>query len=198
MPTGKPMALSKPSRVIPKFYVVSIRKLVYMTMLTTGLYVFYWFYRNWAAYRYSTGNYVNPILRSVFPVLFVYSLVSRIDQALKDSRVHYNWSPRLVGMGMWLVLVLCLGSGLLAPLPTGEPKHDALVEIRLTIEAILQLAGMLWVMCRIQLAINVLEGDPRGEANSRSTRAGNGWMMFGVTLWMFIVMGLALNLSIAF
>lgn len=182
----------------PLFYVISIRKLIYMTLLTTGLYAFYWFYRNWATYRSATGDDVSPVLRSILPVFFVFPLLRRVDQSLEHSRSQYDWSPRLLGVAMWLIMVVSVGSGLLTPLPIGDLKHDALINLRGMIEVILQLVASLWVMCRIQLAINVVECDPRGESNSRSTRANNGWMMLGVTLWMFFFIVFAMNLSIAF
>ena len=180
------------------FYVVSIRKLTYMMILTTGLYGFYWFYRNWANYKNATGDDVSPLVRSIFAVFFIYPLLNRIDQSLMQSKIQYGWSPKLLGMSLWLITAISMGSGLLTPLPTGELKHDALLDLRLVIEVILQLVASLWVMCRIQRAINVLECDPLGESNSRSTRAGNGWMMLGVTLWMFIFMAFAMSLSIAY
>ncbi len=140
---------------------------------------------------------MSPVFRSIFTIVFAFSLLSRIDKSLKHSKIQYDWSPKLLVVCMWLIIAISLAAGLLAPLPTGESKHDALLNLRAMIEAILQLLAILWVMCRVQLAINALECDPRGETNSRSTRAGNGWMMLGVTLWMFLFIAFAMNLSIA-
>lgn len=181
-----------------RFYVVSIRKLIYMTILTSGLYVPYWFYRNWATFRDATGVETIPLLRCIVPVLFVFPLVRCIDHYLKQSKIQHDWSPGLVGLTLWLVMVLSLVSLFLFPLPTGDLRHDAFLTARHIFEMMLQLLATLWVMCRIQKAVNVLEGDPQGASNSRSTRANNGWMMLGTSNLMMVFYTFALNLAIAF
>lgn len=180
------------------FYVVSIKKLIYMTLLTAGLYGFYWVYRNWANYRDATGDQVIPFLRSIVPVFFIYPLLKRIDQKLKQVEIRYDWSPGMLSMVMWLIVVLSLVSGLLSPEPTGELKHDVLLNLRFIIEVIVQLVASLWVMCKIQQAINVLECDPQGESNAHFSGANTGWMGFGIVIWILNFTGLWLLWSLAY
>ena len=180
------------------FYVVSIKKLICMTLFTAGLYAFYWFYRNWANYKNATGDDVVPFLRSIVPVFFIYPLLKRIDQRLKQVGIQHDWSPGTLGMAMWLIVALSVGSGFLTPEPTGELTHDALLSLRFTVEVVLQLVASLWVMCKIQQAINVLESDPQGESNADFSGANKGWMAFGIAIWVLNFTGLWLLLLVAY
>lgn len=167
-----------------RFYVVSTNKLIYMTIMTTGLYILYWFYRNWAAYRDSTGDRVIPLLRAIIPVIFIFPLVHRIDEGLKQSGRQHEWSPNLLAAGLWLILAICLFSGILAPEPTGGLRGEALLLLRALAEAVVQLLAVLWVMYKLQQAINVLADDPQGASNADFSGANKGWMAFGTLIWV--------------
>ncbi|MGE8406588.1 MAG: hypothetical protein ACN6QH_06070 [Pseudomonas sp.] len=181
----------------PRFYVVSIKKLIWLSLLSTGIYLFYWLYRNWATYRDATGDRVIPLLRSIIPVLFIYPLLSRIDQALKNSGSQHEWSPKLLAVGMWLLVIIGVGSALLTPEPSGELKHDVGLTLRYLIETIVQLLAAVWLLCKIQRAINIAECDPEGESNSSYTGANIGWMTFGTVIWVINFIGIMMLLSLA-
>lgn len=180
----------------PKFYVVSINKLIYLSLLTTGLYLFYWFYRNWATYRDATGDRVTPLLRSIVPVIFIYPLVNRIDQHLKDSGRQHDWSAKPLALSMWLILVVIFGASFLFPeVETLEQAADLhLYNLFLNL---LQLAGLVWVICKIQQAINALECDPDGKSNSNFTGANVAWMAFGSCIWGIYFVSVTMLLSLA-
>jgi hypothetical protein len=55
------------------FFDVSILKLVVMSTVTFNLYQIYWFYKNWRLAK-ERGENVIPLLRTLFAVLFAYSL----------------------------------------------------------------------------------------------------------------------------
>lgn len=158
---------------VPMFYVVSLNKLVGLMLLTGNLYAFYWFYRNWSAYRQATGASVIPLLRSIVPVLFVYPLLSRVDRGFRDSGREYNWSPVMLSLGMWLVIVVSGLSGWLAP---AGPWPQALLRL------VVYMGAIAWLFCLIQRAINVHEGDPKGRTNSRFTVANLAWIAL---VWLF-------------
>ncbi|MEE1925532.1 hypothetical protein V0R50_26960 [Pseudomonas sp. 148P] len=181
----------------PMFYVVSVNKLIYMTILTTGLYGFYWFYRNWATYRDATGEHMIPLLRSIIPVIFLYPLLRRIDQGMKGSGSQYEWSPKSLAMAMWLILLASFGASMLMPVPM-ELKDIALTNLQSMILAIAQLVALLWVMCKIQRAVNVVEGDPEGETNAHFNGANKGWMGLGIVIWLVYFVLVAMLLSLAY
>lgn len=158
---------------VPMFYVVSLTKLVGLMLLTSNLYAFYWFYRNWSVYRKATGASVIPLLRSIVPVLFVYPLLSRVDRGFRDSGREYNWSPVMLSLGMWLVIVVSGLSGWLAP---AGPWPQALFRL------VVYMGAIAWLFCLIQRAINVHEGDPKGRTNSRFTVANLAWIAL---VWLF-------------
>lgn len=185
--SGKPLQ--------PRFYVVSTNKLIYMAILTLGLYIVYWFYRNWAAYRDATGDRVIPLLRAIIPVIFIFPLVHRIDEGLKQSGRQHEWSPNLLGAGFWLIVAICVFSGILTPELTGELRGDALLHLRFLAEAMLQLVAVIWVLYRIQQAINVLACDPQGASNADFSGANKGWMAFGILLWASNFMSAAIAFS---
>jgi len=45
---------------------------------------------------------VIPLLRCLVPVLFIYPLLSRIEQGFKASGRNYQWSPLALSLGMGL------------------------------------------------------------------------------------------------
>src|SRR5690242_5728631 len=61
----------------PVFFPVSRKKLIVLLIVTLTLYQLVWFYKNWAYVR-KGGESVIPILRTIFSVLFCYSLFDRI------------------------------------------------------------------------------------------------------------------------
>jgi hypothetical protein len=68
------------------FYPVSGRKLVVMLLLTYGLYVVYWFFRNFR-YLKRAGVKVRPVLRSLFSQFFYYSLFRHVYTQLGQHTV---------------------------------------------------------------------------------------------------------------
>ncbi|MFJ4372875.1 hypothetical protein ACIP1T_09670 [Pseudomonas japonica] len=182
----------------PMFFVVSINKLITMTLLTTGIYLFYWFYRNWANYRQATGERVIPLLRSIIPVFFIYPLLKRIDQGFKQSGRQFAWSPLNLALTLWMVVVISVASAIMTPEPIGQLPHDALLHLRYLIESMLQLGASLWLVCCIQRAINTHEEDPQGLSNSGFTGANIGWMAFGVAIWVLYFSSVAMLLLLAY
>lgn len=83
-----------------KYYHVSLIKLTVYSLLSLGLYQFYWFYRNWENYRGHRGSKhrfwrISSILRSLFSVVFCYSLFRKIltVSKFKDGKTY---SPVLI------------------------------------------------------------------------------------------------------
>ena len=61
-----------------KYFSVSKRKLVIMSITTFGIYQLYWFYQNWEAVKEQGKENISPLWRSWFGILYCDSLFERI------------------------------------------------------------------------------------------------------------------------
>jgi hypothetical protein len=81
----------QPIRAI-EFFAISTARLVFLSFLTLGFYIIYWFYRNWVAVKTVEKRNIWPFWRAVFSIFFVYSLFKRIDQSIKSHSPKKNFS----------------------------------------------------------------------------------------------------------
>ncbi len=161
----------------PKFFVVSLRKLIVMTIFTFGMYWIYCFYRNWVLYQRATGEPVIPIVRTVFSIFFIYSLLTKVDRQICLSGRSYAWSPPALVGGLILSTLLIF--------VTGAP-----IDLR-PIEALVIVSALdvvrIFMIVRIQQAINFCVGDPEGEVNARLSFFNWLWILPGIPAWFLIV-----------
>lgn len=176
-PYAPPQAvLSEPSVSRPGFFVVAPRKLVLMALLSQGLYVLYWSYKQWSGYRQETGAKIWPMVRAFFPVFFFYSLVMKVEKKRELSGASYRWWPRSVAIG--LIVCGCLPFAyiwFIAPFTA--------VKIGICL-SIVQIA----LAAQLQRAVNQVESDPEGEANKRLTWANGTWIVIGLCLYTIGIM----------
>ncbi len=164
------------------FYVVSKLKFSVLFLATVGLYLIYWFYINWRNYRDATGANVIPPLRSVFYIFFTHSLFNKIDSVLKNNKIEYSWSPRILAT---LFVVLSIVSNLLDRLSfkeIGSPLTDIL--------SLVMLPFMLLIILKAQDAINFSQNDREGSSNSHFTLYNSLWVVLGVLFWVLMGAGL--------
>lgn len=67
---------------VPPFFQTSPLKMALLSVTTFGLYQMSWFYRHWKR-RKEQGEDVNPLLRTIFAVWFVYSLCQSVNRELE-------------------------------------------------------------------------------------------------------------------
>ena len=72
-----PEASSSSREGIP-YFTVSITKLAVLSVMTFGLYEFYWMYKQWKAIRDHDGAYLSPFWRAFFSLFFVHKLFDDI------------------------------------------------------------------------------------------------------------------------
>lgn len=155
----------------PAFFVVAVPKLILMTLLTGGLYGFYWYQRNWDIH-YRAGSSI-AVLYMLWPEFFLYSLLSRVDRRIRASGRSYVWSPWWLTCGMLLTSMLCLVMGVLSlPMP-GVAKG-----------ALVMFALLLLLLGAVQRAINFCEGDVQGEGNARFTVVNWLWISVVTLGWV--------------
>lgn len=168
---------SRVSTVAPMFFVVSVRKLLVMQFFTLGFYLTYWGYRNWKLYKAATGARVMPLVRCLFNIFFIYSLLAKVDRRLDDEGRGHAWSPA------WLTFTLvvsALGAAALYKWVSLFPVMSLIANFGLLIVQSLALA-------KIQRGINFCEADLTGKANARLTPANWAWIAPGALLWVVSV-----------
>ncbi len=69
---------TKAAAATPPFFAVTTEKLAVMSVATMGLYLMYWFYRNWRLIEARERSPMMAILRSLFAIFFVYTCFYRI------------------------------------------------------------------------------------------------------------------------
>lgn len=154
------------------FYVVSPMKYGVMTFFTFGFYWLYCFYQSWKLHSAKTGEQVSPFWRSAFAVFFIYPLLRRVNDQIRDSGRTYPWSILGLTLGYygmtiaWLVASVALDDQWLAAYVAG---------------AVIQLAWLI-ILVPMQKGINFSAGDPGGVGNSRFTLANWLWMLLGIAI----------------
>lgn len=54
-------------------YYISLKRIILMTVLTWGMYLFYWFYLTWKQYRDHTGNEAYPVWHALALTVNIYA-----------------------------------------------------------------------------------------------------------------------------
>lgn len=175
-PYAPPQAnLSPPAALQPTFFVVAPRKLLLMVLLSQGFYSFYWSYKHWSLYRAATGARVLPLVRAFFSVFFIYALAMNIKRVLDLKERPYRWWPRCFALG-WITCTFLPLTFLWYVSPFNGLKISLCL---LIVQAALSV--------QIQQAVNHLENDPQGHANSRLTWANGIWILIGMSFWALAV-----------
>ncbi len=176
----------------PRFYVVSVRKLVVMMFLTWGVYGIYWHYRNWATYKRATGDKVIPLLRALFSIFFLYPLLKRVDRELETKGGDHQWSPGFLTLGTILTIILnCILPGLLDPalnspgwISQAAPEEALRSTAQLYAVLLPLFALQIWLMGKMQRAINLYEGDVTGRGNAKISWVNRAWLVPGALVWV--------------
>ena len=164
------------------YYVVAPGKFLALTILTMGLYLFYWFYRQWRSVKQRDESGIWPIPRGIFYIFFTHSLFSDISGKLRDKGISHAWSP---GTAATLIVVVVLLSSILSQLSSrniGSPITDVASLAAVPVLAFLALFA--------QKAANVASGDASGSGNADFTGANWVWMILGGLFWALTLFGL--------
>ena len=163
-----------------EFYVVSIKKLSFMYGVTMGLYLFAWFYQHWKCYQRSTGTQVLPVFRALFNGVYVFSLFSRIQQALDVSGRTYQWFPTrraaLLGIAWALPIISMVIEG-------DEPSFWIFILLNWGL-----FVACGWLLIGAQRAVNCLHNDPQGKKNRTLNFANRVWAVCGAVVWMVFIL----------
>ncbi len=176
------MASAHPNAIGTEFYVVSIKKFLWLFVATFGIYALYWHYKQWEQYRRFHNEKMWPIARAIFAIFFIHKLTRNIDDCLRDNKTPYDWSPSAIATAY---VVLSLVSNASNKIPDNvSPWLDLL--------PLVILAALAWLLMKVQHGANLACAQPDGESNARFTAANWVWLVLGAIFWLFFLVGIVL------
>lgn len=93
------------NRPASPFFQVGTEKFIELSLLTFGLYGFWWTWRQWCQIR-TSGEAVNPLARTLLSVVWQYDLYQRIASRTRAEEQPLRWSaPRLQLMFVLFTLI---------------------------------------------------------------------------------------------
>ena len=172
---------------------ISLTRVLLMTVLSYGFYLFYWFYLTWQQYRDHTRTEVFPVWHALSILVPIYNLfrthahMSTFKKLMEDARLSTTISP---GLAVVLVLIysvlgwVSFEAG--GRFSTEEITREAAVTI-----AILKIISISWVtalMLQAQSNLNTYWEDlaSRTGASLAYARIGLGELVFsllGILFW---------------
>lgn len=163
------------------FFVTSRKKMALLYVFTLGSYCIYWFYKHWKIQKSQSGEDYWPIPRAIFYVFFTHSLFRKIAEG-RWNTTYTDWRHR--GLAT-LFVVLTIISNILDRI---SMRHDEIGLTDVVSYAIMFICLYpLWVA---QGHANEAAGDPEGKSNSRISIYNIFFIIIGVALWAYFIMGL--------
>ena len=77
------------------FFDVSVVKLVVMSLVTSGVYQIFWFYRNWQMAK-ERGEDVMPFARAIFAIFFAAKLFKNVQEMGRSRSVAVTTRPGML------------------------------------------------------------------------------------------------------
>ncbi|MEB0207655.1 hypothetical protein [Pseudomonas sp. CCC3.1] len=160
-------------------YTVAVPKFLLLYLMTGGVYLFYWSYRNWAAYKKNTGAAITPLVRGLFWPFFILDLFDKVHIGLAMQGRSYKHSLEIRAL---LIMLLVMFIVLLFTF-FDRPSDAHFVYVA---DAVLIVCGG-FLFVGAQRAINVLAGDARGLSNSLMAWSNYAWMCLGCAGWLALM-----------
>jgi len=176
--------LATASDVQRPFYVVSKTKFMTLFMLTFGLYLLYWAYKNWQQFKQASGQPMWPIARAMLMLFYTHALYREANTLIKKSGRRYDWLPWNLATQFVVMLLISKGLDGMVKRNTGYPLTDIASLALLPIQALVTFKG--------QRGLNEAAGDPLGASNDRLTPLNYVVMVPGVLVWALMLYGLLL------
>jgi len=176
------------------FFVVSIRKLWIMNLLTIGSYGLVWHYQHWKQFRDSISDRdIWPVPRAIFTIFFVHALFGLIQ----DSSQQKGGSPWNANILATLYILVAIFSSVLGYLPIDSylstPDAAAILYV---VNLVLAVLANTYFLTKAQAHANFACYDVAGIANSKITWLNIIWIIvFGLYLLAMLI-GIFLGSSI--
>ncbi|MEO6133430.1 MAG: hypothetical protein ABIQ02_16435 [Saprospiraceae bacterium] len=89
--------------VLEKKGILSTSKFLFLSIITFGLYPIWWIYKSWCTFRDREDFKINPALRTIFSIFYLYGLFVRIRRLANKYVYDKTFSPILL-FGMIIIL----------------------------------------------------------------------------------------------
>jgi len=122
-----------------EYYSISLKRMLFFSIVTLGLFKPYWFYKNWKAIKQAENSKIIPLIRALFSVFFCYSFFKRVDKSAK----HFGYSNYFSPIVLTLVYVILVIIANFIPLPE-ESSNSSLLSSPLSFS--LFIAGSLSII----------------------------------------------------
>lgn len=100
-----------------EYFNISPGKLVFLSVITFGIYEFYWFYKNWEAVKKFEKKKISPLGRTIFAVFYCYELFKKVLTNAIAKGYNKKYSSGL--LATFYIIILLLSNGL-AKIPEAE------------------------------------------------------------------------------
>lgn len=170
------------------FYVVAPQKFTILFFSTAGIYLVYWFYRNWQQVQLKDNLKIWPIPRAIFSVFFTHSLFLKIQEKIHAQGKSFDWHPKSLATTYVVLSILSQVADRLSMKSIGSPMVDFLGLLILPLTYV--------PLARAQAAINFCSNDPKGSQNAVITGANMAWIIGGILVWLLIGVGLLAELGL--
>ncbi|MDE2786662.1 MAG: hypothetical protein OXL37_08370 [Chloroflexota bacterium] len=180
---------------IPYGNQISAPRIFALSVVSFGLYLFYWVYRTWEQYRQHTGANVYPVWHALAMLVPIYGWFRFYAhcKAYRDLMEDQGVPHDLKMAPILVVLIIC--TALWSPMPTvwlnfylGESDISVMIDLILDVVSLIGILVATAVVCRIQANCNRYWAAIDGDLANRA-RLGRGAMVLaalGVILWFTI------------
>ncbi len=172
-------------------YQISLPRVLFMTVLSYGLYIFYWFYLTWKQYRDHTRTEVYPVWHALTLIVPIYGLF-QIYHHMNSFKVLMLFAglPNTIGPVMAVVLVII--SSVLSGLSfimlggfTGSSEITQGTAIDVLILDIISVAVIVGLLVHAQANLNSYWGSLTNVRLAHA-RIGIGEIIFGlIGIWFW-------------
>ena len=159
----------------PAFYIVSLNKFLVLFMGTAGLYMTYWFYKQWACYKQATQGPEWPVMRGVFSVFFVPSLFTKLTDLYQEKSGKKSTA---LSTAAGLFIVVAVINFISSNMPASEEVSAYLALVNFVTTPL-----FCWFCYQAQWFVNYVCDDPAGESNKELSSANYVWLGVGIVLW---------------
>ena len=180
-------------------YRIPTRRLLLLTVLSYGIFLYYWFYLTWRQYRDHTGNRVFPVWHTLalgVPIYGLYRTHAHIDsynqlmhQAGQPTSINASLTVALMLISVVLSTVSFLASGALPGIEF-QGVQGVLVKLGFDVLAIATAAALL---IHVQPSLNTYWGG-LPEVQASNARLGSGeitCVVIGILAWISAAISLA-------
>ena len=130
------------------FLYIPVSRLILLSMLTFGLYCYYWQYRNWGYVKEREGLTISPFWRAWFWLFFVYALLKAIK---KDPYYHQVAQPSFSPL---LLAIVAIFSEVISQSINRLPYHAETIAVEMVA---LMMVGAHLAFIPVQLYVNRCE-----------------------------------------